>query len=85
MVVVREKVALLERQQSELAGEIEGAHVEDPTVLAERIRGVLDAYEAADAAGRNALLKSVISDVWYTKAKKTKPLDFLLDVHLRAR
>ena len=85
MVVVREKIALLERQQSELAGEIEGAHVEDPTVLAERIRGVLDAYEAADAAGRNALLKSVISDVWYTKAKKTKPLDFLLDVHLRAR
>lgn len=85
MAVVREKIALLERQQAELSLEIENTHIEDPSALAERIQGVLDAYEAADAAGRNALLKSVISTIWYSKAKKTKPLDFSLDIHLRAQ
>lgn len=44
---------------------------------------MLDAYDASDAAGRNALLKGIIDTVWYTKAKKSKPTDFQLRVDLK--
>ena len=53
-------------------------------MLAEKIRAVLDAYGTADAAGTNALLKSVLESVWYKKEKKTKPADFQLQFVLRA-
>lgn len=55
----------------------------DPSALAAKIRAVLDAYDASDAAGRNSLLKGVIDTVWYTKAKKSKPGDFQLRIDLK--
>ena len=39
----------------------------------------------ADAAGKNALLKSVLTCVRYQKGKKTKPADFQLDFVFRER
>ena len=78
MAAVKEKIAGLERRQRETQQAIEHARLADPAALAEKIRGVLDAYGASDPAGRNALLKGVLSTVWYRKAKKTRPNDFSL-------
>ena len=44
---------------------------------------VLDAYDTADIPQRNALLHSVIDYVEYTKAKKTKPTDFIIQTFLK--
>ena len=73
--------ALFEQQL--LSGELE-VELTPQGSLAEKIRAVLDAYSTADAAGKNALLKSVLESVWYKKEKKTKPADFQLQFVLRA-
>lgn len=83
MEAVRGKIAKLEKKESETVQSIAGAQTADPVALAEKIRIVLQSYSASDAAGRNALLKSVIQVVWYKKDKKTKPTEFYLDVSYR--
>ena len=82
MAAVKEKIAGLERRQRETRQAIEHARLADPAALAEKIRGVLEAYDASDPAGRNALLKGVLSTVWYRKPKKTRPNDFSLTIDL---
>ena len=82
MAAVREKIAALEKREAETARALEDTALTDPAALAEKIRAVLESYSTADAAGRNALLKSVIQVIYYTKEKKTKPADFVLDIHL---
>lgn len=82
MAAVKEKIAGLERRQRETQQAIEHARLADPAALAEKIRGVLEAYDASDPAGRNALLKGVLSTVWYRKPKKTRPNDFSLTINL---
>ncbi len=82
MATVKEKIAGLERRQRETQQAIEHARLADPAALAEKIRGVLEAYDASDPAGRNALLKGVLSTVWYRKPKKTRPNDFSLTINL---
>ena len=44
----------------------------------------LEIYKAETAEGKNRLLKAVVSEIFYVKAKKTKPCDFSISVHLRA-
>ena len=83
MAAVKEKIANLERRQRDAERAIQEASMADPSALAAKIRAVLDAYDASDAAGRNALLKGIIDTVWYTKAKKSKPTDFQLRVDLK--
>jgi hypothetical protein len=83
MAAVRDKIATLEKREHQARQALTDAQITDPGQLAARIQAVLDAYSAADAAGKNALLKSVVDVAWYRKAKKTKPLDFSLDVHLK--
>ena len=83
MAAVKEKIANLERRQRDAERAIQEASMADPSALAAKIRAVLDAYDTADAAGRNALLKGIIDTVWYTKAKKSKPTDFQLRVDLK--
>lgn len=78
MEIVKQKRATLERRQLDLQRELREMQCSNPSALAERIRDVLDSYGPSDAAGRNALLKSVLETVWYTKAKKTKPNEFTL-------
>lgn len=83
MDVVKSKIALLERQERVQAQDIDRARCVDPSSLSKRIEDALAAYDTADAAKRNALLKGVIDQVWYTKRKKTKPMDFALEVNLK--
>lgn len=82
MAAVREKISGLEKKEAETLHAIDNANTADPGALAEKIRAVLDAYSTADAPSRNAMLKSVIQVVWYSKEKKTKPAAFSLDIHL---
>ena len=83
MAAVKEKITGLERRRRETERTIEQARLADPASLAKKIRAVLDAYDAADAAGRNAMLKGVLDTVWYEKEKKTKPTDFQLRFALK--
>lgn len=84
MAAVKEKIAGLERRQREAKQAIENAKTADPAALARKIRAVLDAYDAADPAGRNAMLKSVITTAWYRKEKKTRPTEFQLTFDLKS-
>lgn len=47
-----------------------------------QLRTVLERYQASSISSRKELLRSVISDIQYTKEKKTKPADFALSIHL---
>ena len=73
---IQDRVAALEK-------EIADAKAADPKQLAAKISTVLDAYEAADAAGRNGLLRSVIETIYYSKEKKSAQRDFTLDIVLK--
>ena len=84
MDAVKEKRTSLEKKEAELERSLREIQCSNPALLAEKIRAVLDAYSTADAAGKNALLKSVLESVWYKKEKKTKPADFQLQFVLRA-
>ena len=83
MEAVKGKIAALERKEAETRRTIDHAKTADPQALAQRIRAVLDAYGSSDNAQRNALLKSVIDQVWHSKAKKTKPNDFDIQLDLK--
>lgn len=83
MATVRDKITGLERKEADALQAIQDAQQADPAAVAAKIRAVLDAYSTADAAGRNALLKSVVQVVHYHKEKKTKPSEFYLDIYLR--
>ena len=84
MTVVREKIAKLEAKIAESEKKIQSIQNTEPCVLAEKIVAVLDAYDTSDASHKNALLKSVIDMAWYSKEKKTKPMDFQLRIEFKA-
>lgn len=83
MQAVRERISVLERKAYETRRAAEHAALATPAALPEKIRNVLDLYTVSDAAGRNALLKSIIDAIWYRKEKKARPADFYLDIRLR--
>lgn len=83
MPVVKEKLAKLEAKEAELLAAMERDLHRDPAAQAKKIAAVLDAYGDADIPQRNALLHSVIDYVTYTKEKKTKPTDFVLELTLK--
>ena len=83
MAAVKDKIAALERRQREAQQAADAARTADPAALAVKIRAVLDAYDAADAAGRNAMLKGVIEGITYQKAKKAKQTEFQLTFSLK--
>ena len=83
MEAVKAKIARLQQEESEVAAALESARKADPAKQAKRIRNVLDLYQSQDGAGRNALLKSIIDTVWYTKKKGSARADFILDVTLK--
>lgn len=84
MAAVKEKVSDIERRLEDAQCRLNQAKAYEPTVQAENIRAVLDAYQSSDAAHRNALLHSVIEIITYRKAKKTKPADFELEFILKS-
>lgn len=81
---VKAKISGLEAREQEIIKAIRNTQHADPKAVEERIRAVLAAYESSDAAHRNALLKSVIEIIWYSKDKKTAPMDFRLRYDLRS-
>ncbi len=83
MPVVKEKLARLEAKEAELLAAMERDLHRDPAARPKKIAAVLDAYGDADIPQRNALLHSVIDYVTYTKEKKTKPTDFVLELTLK--
>ena len=84
MKVVMEKITALEGHQNVAQQRLREAKAYDPSLQAKRIEAVLDAYQAGDAAQRNALLHSVIEVIYYRKEKKTKPADFELDFVMKS-
>lgn len=78
MGVVKEKLSDLEAQLEEAQERLDKAKGYDPAIQAQKIRTVLETYHSSDAAGRNALLRTVISRIIYRKEKKSKPNDFSL-------
>lgn len=83
MAAVKEKLAALEKKREALQRQINDASRVDSRRQAAQIADVLSSYDGADAPARNALLKSIIETVWYSKAKKTKPRDFTLSIDLK--
>lgn len=83
MEKVKSKLSGLEHTEAELLQSIENTKRADNKVMAQKIAATLDAYETSDAAHRNALLKSVIKEIRYTKEKKTKPRDFHLQLEIK--
>ena len=55
----------------------------DTALLRKRLEDALSLWPSATPQARNGLLKSVIADAVYTKEKKTKPMDFSIDITLR--
>ena len=83
MTAVNEKIKAIQEKITALEEELANAKAADPEAMIRKITSVLRAYDAADPAGRNTLLKSVITVIYYTKEKKTAQRDFSLDVRLR--
>ena len=83
MATVNERLSGVENRIRTLEKEMCDSKAADPRALARKITSVLEAYDEADAAGRNALLRSVIEVIYYTKDKKTAQRDFSLNVILR--
>lgn len=81
MDAAKNKISALKRQETAILEKRESSP--DRNKQAESLQNLLDAYWDADAAGRNALLKSVVRVVWYKKEKKTKPRAFQLRVELK--
>ena len=48
-----------------------------------QLKTVLEHYQSSSLSGRKDLLQSIISDIQYTKEKKTKPADFALSIKLK--
>lgn len=83
MAAVREKTSQLEAKIAMTEKKILTIQSTEPSIQAKKIIAVLDAYESSDAPHRNALLKTVIDSISYTKEKKTKPMDFRLQIEYK--
>lgn len=83
MAAVKAKIEDLERRQAESQLRLDQARSYDPSIQAANIQAVLDAYQTSDPAHRNALLHTVIEQIFYHKEKKTKPAEFELDFILK--
>lgn len=81
MDAAKNRISALKKEEAEILERLESSP--DRTQQAESIKNLLDVYWELDAAGRNALLKSIIKVVWYKKEKKTKPRAFELRVELK--
>ena len=80
MAIVRDKITGIESLIGATEHRLRELRAVDTATQAKRLAEILDAYEDSDAPHRNAVLKSVIDVIWYTKAKKTKPMDFELEI-----
>lgn len=82
MEVLVQEEASLHDAASALEGELHAALSRGRERQAARLETVLERYQEASLPGKKALLQSIISDIQYTKEKKTKPADFALSIKL---
>lgn len=80
---LREQQALLQRQEESLRSDLSERGTAVSHAGPDHAVSFPDCYAAADAAGRNALLRSVIGVIWYRKEKKSKPAQFELEIRLK--
>lgn len=83
MDLVKAKEAKLQRDKREASLALEAAQNADSSQQVARIKNLLEVYQSESPAGKNALLRGIIEVVWYTKEKKTKPMDFKLEIVLK--
>lgn len=83
MQVLSQEEANLKDTLAALDAEIHLALSRNNEKQLSQAKTVLAQYQAADIPGRKALLQSIISDILYTKEKKTKPADFALSITLK--
>jgi DNA integrity scanning protein DisA with diadenylate cyclase activity len=76
MKAVTDNLDALQEQAAIAAAAVEKHKPLDRAEMINRIRSVLDIYQASDAKGRNMMLKSVVDHIDYFKEKKSKPQDF---------
>lgn len=84
MESVKNKITSLNAEEKAALRALDDVQRADPAALAAKIQALLDAYDTADGASQNAMLKGVINIIWYAKAKKTKPQDFSLKIDMKA-
>jgi hypothetical protein len=83
MAVVKSKLENLEREEQQALANIKRIQKIDKSSQAKKIATVLESYAESDAPQRNALLHSIVAVIWYSKAKRTKPTEFSLQVELK--
>lgn len=87
--VFSERMQLLAREEtslqdaiSSLEGDIRLELSRNKEKQLAQLKTVLENYQSSSLPGKKALLQSIISDIQYTKEKKTKPADFALSITL---
>lgn len=84
MALADQEGAELEAQRADLEDRIREIRGLNRTKVITYLDSVLDLYPALDPAGKNQLLKAIVEKVIYKKEKKSKPMDFSLEIHLKA-
>lgn len=83
MQVLSQEEEALKRAIAALEGDIRLELSRNKEKQLSQLRTVLERYQASSIPTRKELLRSVISDILYTKEKKTKPADFVLSIKLK--
>lgn len=83
MQVLAKEEAALQEAISAAENEIHVALSRNKESQLAQLQTVLEHYRESTVAARKELLQSIIRDIRYTKEKKTKPSDFVLDIELR--
>lgn len=83
MQVLAQEEASLQDAISSLESDIRVELSRNKEKQLSQIKTVLAQYQSSDLPSRKALLQSIISDIRYTKEKKTKPGDFALSLKLK--
>lgn len=85
-----ERMQLLAQEESSLKDTLSALDAEIHLALScnkekqlNQLRTVLGSYQSSSLPLRKELLQSIISDIQYTKEKKTKPADFALSIKLK--
>jgi len=87
--VFSERMQVLVQEETSLHNSIFALESEIRTALSRnqekqlsQLNTVLEQYQSASLSGKKVLLQSIISDIQYTKEKKTEPADFSLSIQL---
>lgn len=83
LALAENEVTKLEELRAALEAQIQEARGVNRVKVISYLDTVLDLYPSLDPAGKNQLLKAIIDKVIYRKEKKSRPLDFSLEIHLK--